>query len=265
MGYYLLDNPPASPQFHTSRANTPTWAVSVHTSEGPRDAAALAGFIARRPDPGSYATIVDADTTIDMVPPDYTTFSVAASGYNSRTYAVCIAGRSADLSATDVYTLACIDRLGSVVANLWALVGVDPSNAAWVGTAALDGPGLFCHGDVQPWDRTDAWSIHPDRAALDQALVDAIWRHARPNPPPSQETIVRRFIRARSRPEVFCTDLLTKVHMQSEQALREMNYALGQSGLTPLAPPPDAQVEVIAGVAVWVVSDAFAATIPTVK
>jgi len=183
MGYYLLDNPPASPQFYPSRSAPPTWAVSVHTSEGPRDAAALAGFIARRTDPGSYATIVDADTTIDMVPPDFTTFSVAATGYNSRTYAVCIAGRSAELDPNDGYTLACIDRLGAVIANLWAVVGVDVAAAnRWVGTDALVTAGLFCHGDVQPWDRSDAWSIHPDRAALDQLLIDAIRRHSTPDP-----------------------------------------------------------------------------------
>jgi hypothetical protein len=181
MGYYLLDNPPRSPQFHTSRANAPTWAVSVHTSEGQRDAAALAGFIARRTDPGSYATIVDADTTIDMVPPEFTTFSVAASGYKPRTYAVCIAGRSSDLSGDDPYTLACIDRLGQVIANLWAWVGVDAVSAnRWVGTDALDVPGLFCHGDVQPWDRSDAWSVHPDRGRLDALLVDAVRRHSNP-------------------------------------------------------------------------------------
>jgi len=190
MGFYLLDNPPASPQFHTSRANTPTWAVGVHTSEGPRDAEALCRFIAGRSDPGSYSTVVDADSTIDLVPHDYTTFSIATSGYNSRTYSVCIAGRSADLSAGDSYTLACIDRLGAVIVNLWTLVGVNPVGSAnWIGTEALNRPGLFCHGDVQPWDRTDAWSTHPERAALDQALIDSIVRHAHLPPSPEEDDV----------------------------------------------------------------------------
>lgn len=180
MGFFLLDHPPASPQFYPSRNGTPTWAVCVHTSEGPRDAEALAGFIARRSDPGSYSTIVDADTTIDMVPHDYTTFSIAQSGFNSRTYSVCIAGRSTDLNVNDSYTLACIDRVGAVVANLWALVGVDPQvYGCWVGAEALHQPGLFCHGDVQA-DRSDAWSWHPQRHQLDELLVDAVLRHSNP-------------------------------------------------------------------------------------
>jgi hypothetical protein len=96
MGYYLIDNPPASPQFYPSRNATPTWAVGVHTSEGPTGpgtARSLAAFIARRSDPGSYHAIVDSEETIVMVPPDYTTFSVAASGYNSRTWHICLTGR----------------------------------------------------------------------------------------------------------------------------------------------------------------------------
>lgn len=181
MSFYLLDNPPASPQFHPTRTSTPTWAVSIHTSEGPRDARALAGFISRRSDPGSYATIVDASNTVDLVPHTYTTFSVAASGYNSRTYAACIAGRSSDLFADDPYTQSCIERVGAVVANLWSLVGVDPRmHARWIGTGALSQPGLFCHGDVQPWDRTDAWSVHPERDALDRMLVSAVLRNSKP-------------------------------------------------------------------------------------
>lgn len=180
MGFYLLDNPPASPQFYSSRNGTPTWAVCVHTSEGPRDAGALAGFIARRSDAGSYSTIVDADTTLDLVPHDFTSFSIAQSGFNSRTYSVCIAGRSAELDVADPYTLACIDRVGAVVANLWSLVGVDPkANARWVGSDALVRAGLFCHGDVQG-DRSDAWTRHPQRAQLDQLLIDAVLRHSTP-------------------------------------------------------------------------------------
>lgn len=180
MGFFLLDNPPASPQFHSTRNSPPTWAVCIHTSEGPRDAGALAGFIARRPDPGSYHTIVDANTTIDLVPHTYTAFSIATPNYNSRTYSVCIAGKSVELDVNDPYTRACVDRVGAVVANLWSLVGIDPSmHARWVGPNALFQAGLFCHGDVQG-DRSDAWSFHPQRGQLDQMLFDAVLRHSNP-------------------------------------------------------------------------------------
>jgi len=132
MGYYLLDNPPASPQFYPSRNSTPTWAIGVHTSEGstgPGSARNLAAFIARRSDPGSYACIVDSEETIVLVPPDYTTFSVAADGYNSRTWHICLAGRSADLSPDDANTQAMIARAGEAIRALWTLLGIPLSNA----------------------------------------------------------------------------------------------------------------------------------------
>ena len=177
MGYYLLDNPPASSQFYPTRNTTPTFAVGVHTSEGPTgpgSARNLAGFIARRSDPGSYACIVDADETIWMVPPEYTTFSVAASGYNSRAWHICLAGRSDELNPDDSNTQAMITRAGAAIRELWNSQGVALNNNQWIGTDALNRPGLFCHGDVQPWDRSDAWSRHPDRARLDQMLSNAI-------------------------------------------------------------------------------------------
>jgi hypothetical protein len=177
MGFYLLDNPPASAQFYPSRSNTPTFAVGVHTSEGPTgpgSAHNLAGFIARRSDPGSYACIVDSEETIYMVPADYTTFSVAAPNYNSRTWHICLAGRSADLSPDDPNTLAMIARAGLAIREMWNVQSIPLSAAQWIGTDALTRPGLFCHGDVQSWDRSDAWSLHPDRGRLDQLLVNAI-------------------------------------------------------------------------------------------
>ena len=272
MGYYLIDNPPRSPQFYSSRNNAPTWAVSIHTSEGPGgpgNAWALAQFIAGRSDPGSYAVVVDSENTVELVPPEFTTFSVAASGYNSRTYAVCITGRSADLSPGDPYSLACIDRLGAVIAGLWLSRGVDlASSLAWIGTDALNRPGLFCHGDVQPWDRSDAWSRHSDRGALDALLIDAIRHHSNPAPPPpspTQELTMRRFIRPDNSPQVYLADagLLWKRPVTSEQDLKDTNWALVQSGVPILPPPVGAGVDTIAGIAVWVVSPSFADSIPT--
>lgn len=187
MSYYLLDNPPRSPQFYATRNGSPTYAVGVHTSEGstgPGSARSLAAFIARRTDPGSYACIVDSEETVYLVPAEYTTFSVAASGYNSRTWHICLAGRSADLSPDDPNTKAMIARAGEAIRNLWQSLGIDVNaSAQWIGTDALNRVGLFCHGDVQPWDRSDAWSRHPQRGALDTQLVNAI-QTATPTPAP---------------------------------------------------------------------------------
>jgi hypothetical protein len=197
MGYYLLDNPPRSPQFYRSRNSTPTYAIGVHTSEGPTGpgtARNLAGFIARRSDPGSYHAIVDSEETVVLVPPSFTTFSVAVSNYNSRTWHICLAGRSADLSPDDANTQAMIRRAGEAIRAVWGFLGIDPAvNAQWIGTDALNRPGLFCHGDVQPWDRSDAWSRHPDRAALDQLLVKAIV--GQPTPSPEEDDVKDALIR----------------------------------------------------------------------
>lgn len=269
MTYYLLDHPPASPQFYPSRANPATWAVSVHTSEGstgPGAALALAQFITRRTDPGSYAVVVDSETIIEMVPPDYTTYSVAASGYNSRTWSICLAGRTAELSPNDPNTLAMIDRAGTAIYELWTTQGVNiPAALNWIGTDALEAAGLFCHGDVQPWDRTDAWSLHPDRSALDALLVQAIARHL-PHPPnPSGDEMNRYLIRGNNAGEVYLADagLGWKWHIPAGQ-LANIVYALGVGG-GQIITPPGANVVIIEGVGVWVADQAFVDAIPRTK
>ena len=275
MGYYLLNNPPASPQFYTSRNSTPTYAIGVHTSEGstgPGSARNLAAFIARRSDPGSYHAIVDSEETIVMVPPDYTTFSVAASGYNSRTWHICLAGRSAELSPDDANTQAMIARAGEAIRALWAFLNIPLSSAQWIGTDALNRPGLFCHGDVQPWDRSDAWSTHPDRAALDQLLVDAINPTAPPTPPTPTPThiigdddMIDRFLaRADGHPEVFLVapGLGFRWWLPNEDRLRSAVFILNSFGGKILTPPPAAKVDIVAGQPVWVMNPADLAMIP---
>ena len=275
MGYYLLDNPPRSPQFYTSRNATPTYAVGVHTSEGstgPGSARNLARFISQRSDPGSYHAIVDSEETIVLVPPDYTTFSVAASGYNSRTWHICLAGRSADLSPDDPNTQAMIVRAGEAIRALWTLLGIPLSNAQWIGTDALNRPGLFCHGTVQPWDRSDAWSRHPDQARLDQLLVNAITPPAPPTPPtPSpnytigdDEMIDRFLARAEGFPEVFLVapGLGFRWWLPNEDRLRSAVFILNSFGGKILTPPASAKVEIVAGQPVWVMNPADLAMIP---
>lgn len=268
MGYYLLDNPPASRQFYPSRANTPTYAVGVHTSEGstgPGSAQGLAAFIALRSDPGSYACIVDSEETIVMVPPDYTTFSVAASGYNSRTWHICLAGKSAELSPDDPNTQAMITRAGEAIRALWLMLGIPLSNAQWIGTAALDRPGLFCHGDVQPWDRSDAWSTHLDRARLDQLLINAITSPIPPTPPTPQDDDMKRYlIKGKNNPAVFLCDagLGWKWHIPAGQ-LKNVVYVITQPSGGQFLIPAGAQTVIVEGQTVWVAEQAFVDAIPT--
>lgn len=264
MGYYLLDNPPKSRQFYPSRSNTPTYAIGVHTSEGPTgpgSARGLAAFIARRSDPGSYACIVDSEETVVLVPPDYTTFSVAASGYNSRTWHICLAGKSAELSPDDANTQAMIARAGEAIRALWTFLGIALSNAQWIGTDALNRPGLFCHGDVQPWDRSDAWSTHPDRARLDQLLIAAI--NPTPPPTPKDDEMKRFLIRGNAKPDCYLADagLGWKTHVPAGQVANFV-YAISVAG-GEIVMPAGAQVTSVEGVNFWVADQAFVDAIPT--
>jgi len=287
MGYYLLDNPPASPQFYPSRSNTPTWAVGVHTSEGPTgpgSARNLAAFIARRSDPGSYACIVDCDETIVMVPPDYTTFSIAASGYNSRTWSICLAGRSSELSPDDPNTVAMIERAGEAIFMLWTLLGIDVLPACkWIGTDALNRVGLFCHGDVQPWDRSDAWSRHPQRADLDWLLMVAIASHVNPQPPtpptpptpvppapvpptPTDDEMKRYIIKGTDQPHVYLCDagLGWKWHIPAGQ-MKNVAWVVQIAGGGQIITPPGANTVVVEDQTVWVAEQAFVDAIPTLS
>ena len=182
MGYYLLDNPPASPQFYPSRNNGLSGGVVIHTTEGAGgDTAAenTAGFISRRSDPGSYHMIVDTDSSVAMMPDDYVAFGVAAPGFNSKCWMIAIAARSADLNPDDPRTQAEIDRMGAEIAAFWQRNGINIAEASqFIGEGVKDRPGLAHHGDVQPADRSDAWSRREDRWIFDSALLQAIERHA---------------------------------------------------------------------------------------
>ena len=184
MGYYLIDNPPASRQFWPSRNNGISGGVVIHTTEGSggyTSAEATAGFISRRRDPGSYHVIVDSEpnAAVALLPDDHVAFGVAASGYNSRCWMIAIAARSADLNLDSPETQTEIDNMGREIAEFWKRNGIDIAAASqFIGEEVKDRPGLAHHGDVQPADRSDAWSRRSDRWAFDAALLQAIERHA---------------------------------------------------------------------------------------
>jgi len=191
MGYYLIDNPPASRQFWEGRNNAMTGGVVLHTTEGvggDDSAENTAGFISRRSDPGSYHCIVDWNSTVYLIPDDWTAFQVAADGYNSRCWGIALACRSSELDINDWNTNVMIDRAGQAIVEFWRRNGFDPvvSND-WIGTGVLDRAGLCQHGEAQPWDRSDAFVGHPQQFGLGLLLNEAINRHAgayAPVPPP---------------------------------------------------------------------------------
>lgn len=71
---YLNAHPPARKQFISPRRAKPTGAVVVHTAEGMPDtigpddgAERVADWMTRRPDPGSYHTLIDSDGPLEIV------------------------------------------------------------------------------------------------------------------------------------------------------------------------------------------------------
>lgn len=191
MGYYLLDNPPASPQFYPSRNVGWSGGVVIHTTEGVGgydSAENTAAFIARRRDPGSYHVIVDLNGPVWLLPVDHVAFGVAASGFNSTCVMVAIAARSGDLDINNDYTRIEIDFMAQAIVQAWRDGGFDPSQGLqFIGDEVKVRQGLAHHGDVQPWDRSDAWSRSPERAAFDAYLVERIALHTgttvAPTPP----------------------------------------------------------------------------------
>ena len=191
MGYYLIDNPPASRQFWPSRNAPLTGGVVLHTTEGvggDDSAENTARYISTRSNAGSYHCIVDWNSTVYLMPDDYTAFGVAADGYNSRCWMIALACKSSELDINDWATNVMIDRAGQAIVEFWRRNGFDPvSSNDWIGTGVLDHAGLCQHGEAQPWDRSDAFVGHPQQFGLGLLLVEAISRHAgvyAPAPPP---------------------------------------------------------------------------------
>lgn len=184
MGYYLLDNPPASQQFWPSRNAGISGGVVIHTTEGSggyTSAENTAAFISRRQDPGSYHCIVDSEpnAAVLLMPDDFTAYGVAASGFNSKCWMIAIAARSSDLNPDSPETHTEIDNMAREIVAFWKRNGIDIASASqFIGEGVKDRPGLAHHGDVQPWDRSDAWSRREDRWIFDSALLQAIERHS---------------------------------------------------------------------------------------
>lgn len=182
MNYFLLDNPPKTPQFYSSR-NTP-WkgGIVIHTTEGvggDDSAENTAAYIARRTNPGSYHVITDLNSIVWLLPITYTAFGVAASGYNSTCVMVALAARSADLDMSNGYTPTEIDLMAQAIVQAWREGGFDPAaGLQFIGEGVKNGQGLAHHGDVQPADRSDAWSRSPNRAEFDAYLLQRIAAHA---------------------------------------------------------------------------------------
>ena len=180
--YYLIDNPPASRQFWESRNVPMTGGVVLHTTEGvggDDSAENTARYISTRSNAGSYHCIVDWNSTVHMMPDEYTAFGVATDGYNSRCWQIALACKGSELDVNDWATNVMIDRAGKAIVEFWQRNGFNPVDCNdWIGTEVLQRAGLCQHGEAQPQDRSDAFVGHEQQFALGLLVMDAIYRHA---------------------------------------------------------------------------------------
>ena len=194
MNYYLLDNPPASSQFYPSRKNGWQGGIVIHTTEGVGgydSAENTAAYISRRSNPGSYHVITDLNGAVWLMPITYTAYGVAASGYNSTCVMVALAARSADLDLGNGYTPTEIDFMAKAIVDAWSEGGFDPmAGLQFIGENVKYGQGLAHHGDVQPADRSDAWSRSSQRGEFDAYLLQRIAAHAGNSAPPTPPVFV---------------------------------------------------------------------------
>lgn len=182
MSYYLIDNPPRSPQFYPSRKNGWQGGIVIHTTEGVGgydSAENTAAYISRRPNAGSYHAIADLDGIVWLMPITYTAFGVSVPGYNSTCVMIALAARSADLDLGNGYTPTEIDFMAQTIVQAWREANFDPMQGlVFLGDGVKYGQGLAHHGDVQPADRSDAWSRSAKRAEFDAYLLQRIAIHA---------------------------------------------------------------------------------------
>jgi hypothetical protein len=182
MGFFLLDNPPKTRQFHPARVSTLSGVVVLHTTESPAGSPArnVAAFISRRDTPGSYHEIVDATETVQLIPDSYTAFSVATSGFNSHTWNIAIAARTTDLDPMSDWTIKVIDRLAERIIAFWERNGFTPlARLLSASEAAARVVGITHHGILQS-DRSDAWVRHPQLDSLNTMLFAGILKRVRP-------------------------------------------------------------------------------------
>lgn len=194
--YRIYHSNPARSQGMSPRRMAWTGAIAVHTCENTPDTVApdggaegVANYIWRRSDAGSYHAIVDSDSIAWLFPPDrWETWSIAARDrynrrHNSYTASISMAYKARLWGSNPQYEGRMIDRCGEGIAEMlriWAQGDTALALRAvrWISAdqVANGEAGLFTHGDVQAYDREDAWTRHPQRRELQDQLSASI-RH----------------------------------------------------------------------------------------
>lgn len=181
---YLDEHPPARRQFR-ARGEKPSGLIVVHTAESILDAVgpdtgaeAVADFIRRRADPGSYHRIADSDSRVDLV-----RFSQAAygdgTGSNEFAIHVSFALKAADWTRLTLDERRAFIKQGALAvaeAMTWLKVEhgiVVPLRRVSRADSEARKPGFISHGERDPGRRSDPGADFPWEMLFDEveALV----------------------------------------------------------------------------------------------
>lgn len=169
---YLDEHPPARRQFRP-RTMRPTGLIVVHTAESVMDrvgpdtgAEAVAAFIQRRTDPGSYHRVADADSVVDLIRFDQAAYG-DGTGSNEFAIHISFACSAADWPRMSVEERDAFIRQGAlaaVEAARWvkATHGIAvPAKRVTRAQSDARVPGFISHGERDPGRRTDPGAGFP--------------------------------------------------------------------------------------------------------
>lgn len=174
MAYILEQRATASPQYNRTRRGgyRPSGTIVIHTAENRTDktgpdsgAEAVLNWIRSRPDPGSYHSLIDADSTLRLIDP-------ASEAFHCKYTNKWSIGLSCAVSASDWHSLyqirergsdrghIIIDRLAAEAAHIIRWIRstygiVVPVRRISRRDALARRPGFIAHGETDPGRRTD--------------------------------------------------------------------------------------------------------------
>ena len=179
IAYFLLTHPnPNLRNYSNPRRNKakPSGVVVLHTGENATDmvgvdsgAENVARYLSTRTTYGSYHVLVDSDSTVPVLPPDYEAYHCIYTNNHSYGISAGIQLRHWDVMPKDRRD-AILRRMAEAAADYarWLKRERDIEiPARWLTREeALAGkPGFIEHGRTDPWRRSDPWDRDSDEAA----------------------------------------------------------------------------------------------------
>lgn len=177
MSVYLEDHPPARRQYYTQRKATVSGAIVVHTAENNTDtylpdggAEAVAGFISRRGEAGSYHSLVDSDSIVNVGRYEWQMFGEGTGG-NRWALHLSFACKASqwNSSALASWVRPAIEKGATEAISMAAWVKsttgiIVPAVRISEAEYRAGKPGFIGHGDIDPGRRSDPgdgfpWSV----------------------------------------------------------------------------------------------------------